>query len=152
MTERADHEAITAAVRTLEQCWATLDFRGIRALWDDSQPPLYLAEEAARPWFSWDELEKYWADTTRLAKRNRVTVRELRLHDLGPQLKSACYEMHWDIELPDGKCIGGDNRVCVTFRKIHGGWKIVQYIESPLAPILYMRKLYEQNVTPGFRT
>jgi ketosteroid isomerase-like protein len=146
-----DQAALTSVLRTLEHCWATLDFRTVRSLWDDTQPPLYLAEEAAGPWCSWEALEKYWADTSKLAKRNRVAIRDLRFHELGPQCASVFYEMHWDIELPDGKSIGGDNRVCVSFKRTTAGWKIVQYIEAPLAPILYMRQLYELNVTPAFK-
>jgi ketosteroid isomerase-like protein len=145
-----DQSAIESAIRALERYWATLDFKAIRALWDDSVPPLYLAEEAAGPARTWDELDKYWAATGKLAKRNLVKIRNIRYHDLHRDLVSAFYDMHWDIELADGKTIGGDNRVCVSFRRSAAGWRIAQYIEAPLAPILYMRQLYELNASAEF--
>ncbi len=30
------------------------------------------------------------------------------------------------------------------------GWRFCRYAEAPLAPILYMRKLYENSVDPNF--
>ena len=150
MPNTHDQTAIESAIRSLERYWATLDFKSIRALWDDSVPPLYLAEEAAGPVQTWDELEKYWSATGKLAKRNLVKINNVRYHDLNVDVVSAFYDMHWDIELPDGKTIGGDNRVCVSFRRTAAGWRIGQYIEAPLAPILYMRQLYELNTSPEF--
>ena len=56
MPDAQDQSAVENAVRALEQYWAALDFKAIRALWDDSVAPLYLAEEAMGPACSWDEL------------------------------------------------------------------------------------------------
>ncbi len=151
MLYNSDHPAIEAIIRQLQGYWGTLDFKAIRALWDLSMPPLYLAEEAAGPSRSWEELEKYWAATHGIAKRNLVTITDIRCHDINSNVISAFYAMHWDIELSDGKAIGGDNRVCVTFKRLPEGWRIAQYIEAPLAPVLYMQKLYELNTTAGFR-
>jgi ketosteroid isomerase-like protein len=151
MPNTQDQAAIESAVRALEQYWATLDFKAIRALWDDSAPPLYLAEETIGPARSWEELEKYWGATGKLAKRNRVKITHIRYHDLTRDVVSAFYDMHWDIELDDGKTIGGDNRVCVSFKRTAAGWRIGQYIEAPLAPLLYMRQLYELNTSPDFK-
>jgi ketosteroid isomerase-like protein len=150
MPNTTDQSAIESALRSLEGYWAKLDFKAIRALWDDSVPPLYLAEEAAGPVQSWEDLEKYWSATHQLAKRNLVRIKNIRYHEVHRDVISAFYEMHWDIELADGKSIGGDNRVCVSFRRNTAGWRIVQYLEAPLAPILYMRQLYELNTSPEF--
>ena len=152
MPDAQDQSAVENAVRALEQYWAALDFKAIRALWDDSVAPLYLAEEAMGPACSWDELEKYWGATGKLAKRNRVSINNLRLHDVTRDVISAFYEMHWDIELEDGKFLGGDNRVCITFKRTAAGWRIGQYIEAPLAPLVYMRQLYELNTSADFKT
>jgi len=152
MPNTQDQAAVENAVRALERYWAALDFKSIRALWDDSVPPLYLAEEAMGPACSWEELEKYWGATGKLAKRNRVSITNLRLHNVTRDVMSAFYDMHWDIELDDGKFLGGDNRVCVTFKRTAAGWRIGQYIEAPLAPLLYMRQLYELNTSADFKT
>lgn len=127
-----------------------MDFAGIRALWDDSRPPLYLAEESVEPALSWQALEKYWSSTGKIATRAQIRIENIHCHELAPDLVSAVYDMHWDVTLKDGALLGGDNRVCTTFRRGSSGWRIVQYIEAPLAPVMYMKKLYQRNVTPGF--
>lgn len=152
MPSTDDQAALETMIRELERHWATLDFKAIRALWDQTMPPLYLAEEAAGPCRSWEELEKYWAATSGIAKRNLVTIRDIRHHTISDDVVSTFYDMHWDIEMPGGKLIGGDNRVCVTWKRTPAGWRIAQYIEAPLAPVLYMQTLYALNVTQGFRT
>ena len=48
------------------------------------------------------------------------------------------------------KPVGADNRAVALFRKLPEGWRICRYVEAPLAPILYMRKLYENSVEADF--
>jgi hypothetical protein len=150
MIDDSSIAAIHGQLRALEACWRAMDFAGIRALWDDSGPPLYLAEESAEPALSWEALEKYWSLTGTIATRAQVRIDNIRCHALSPDLISAFYNMHWDVAMKVGAPLGGDNRVCTTFRRRPDGWRIVQYIEAPLAPVMYMKKLYERNVTPGF--
>ena len=61
------------------------------------------------------------------------------------------YQFHWDA-VAEGyeKPVGADNRAVALFRKLPEGWRICRYAEAPLAPILYMRKLYENSVDADF--
>jgi hypothetical protein len=151
MLTDADKHALEARIHELEKCWSDMDLLRIRSLWDDRSPPLYLAEEAPGPALQWEQLEQYWRNTQNGLPFVGIRTSNYRFHELSSEYASVFYDMHWDGRLPDGRALGGDNRVCATFRKRADGWFFVQYIEAPLAPIVYMRQLYERSVTPGFQ-
>ena len=147
-----DFAAIRHVLADLERAWRTLDFAALRGLWDDSCEPVYFAEEAPEPLLDWAALQSYW-DVTR-ASIESMGMRITAVHgarELAPTLVSVVYAMHWDARVRGAATpVGGDNRVCATLRRTPTGWRFVQYVESPLAPIVYMKRLYEQSVTPGF--
>ena len=147
----SDAVAIHALLADLQQCWRNLNFAGIRALWDQSRAPIYLAEEAEQVHTTWAELEAYWQATTQSIERLQMRIEALQLIALSPELISAVYKMHWNgVVRGMPRPVGGDNRVVATLRRTAAGWRFVQYVEAPLAPIVYMRKLYELAADPGF--
>ncbi|MEY3137851.1 MAG: hypothetical protein RL580_1583 [Pseudomonadota bacterium] len=147
-----DHASIRRVLADLELAWRTLDFVALRSLWDESREPVYFAEEAPEPLLDWAALQAYW-DLTR-ASIEAMGMRITSVHgvrELAPDLVSVVYSMHWDARVRGAATpLGGDNRVCATLHRTSEGWRFVQYVESPLAPIVYMKRLYEQSVTPGF--
>ena len=144
--------SIRHALGAVESAWRHLDFVSLRALWDQSREPVYFAEEAPEPLLDWAALQAYW-DLTRASIETmgmRITS-VYGVRDLAPDLVSVVYSMHWDARVRGAATpLGGDNRVCATLRRTSAGWRFVQYVESPLAPIVYIKRLYEQSVTPGF--
>ena len=143
---------IIALLAQLERAWCALDFAAVRALWDTERDPIYYAEEADGPLLRWPQLEEYWRITgSAIEHMGMRIVGEPQLRELSPGLVSVMYEMHWDAALRgQQRPIGGDNRVCATLRRKREGWRFAQYVEAPLAPITYVRRLYERSVTPGF--
>jgi len=136
----------------LEQAWGELDFIKILSLWDQNQAPIYFAEEAQAPLLDWEALRGYWSFTASVIKRMNMKITSIpSFHMLTADLVTVVYTMHWDAMINgDTRPMGGDNRVCATFRLTTEGWYFTQYIESPLAPIAYIRSLYEKATTPGF--
>lgn len=152
MITPADRTEILHLLAELEQAWRVLDFARIRTLWDDTAEPIYFAEEAPQPLLDWSALQGYWDGTGRAVEKMGMQILgSPTLRALAPDLVSAVYSMHWDAVIRgDARPMGGDNRVCATFRRTALGWRFAQYVESPLAPIAYMRLLYERSATPGF--
>ena len=152
MIDAADRFEILKLLSELEQAWRGLDFARIRALWDASSDPIYFAEEAPHPLLDWKQLQDYWDLTGRMIEKMGMQILdEPKLVALAPDLVTAVYSMHWDaVVRGDARPMGGDNRVCATLRRTRAGWRFAQYVESPLAPIAYMRLLYERATTPGF--
>ena len=70
---------------------------------------------------------------------------------LSSDLVTAMYPLHWECVLKGQSTpLGGDNRAFSVLRRVDGQWLFTQYIEAPLAPLVYIQHLYEESVTPGF--
>jgi hypothetical protein len=142
---------VDALLRSLEAAWRALDFDGIRALWVRDQEPVYIAEEAA-PHLDWASLERYWAHTRTLVERMYLRIDAPAVRPLAEDHLSLVYDMHWEAHLRgELRPVGGDNRVCAVVRHTPAGPRFVQYVEAPLAPILYMRRLYERAAGEGLK-
>jgi ketosteroid isomerase-like protein len=152
MIANEDQRAIRAVLAELERAWNALDFVAIGNLWDRSREPIYFAEEAPAPHLDWASLQAYWDYTARSIARMGMRITDTpQLRLIGPDLVSAIYAMHWDAVISgDPQPVGGDNRVCATLRRTADGWRFAQYVEAPLAPITYVKWLYQRQVTPGF--
>lgn len=144
--------ALEAVVAEYYAAFGRLDFAAVRALWDADEPePLCLPEESGTFLRDWAGLEAYWAETRRTLARVQARPRDLHARSLGPDLASADWNLHWDAEVIGRAApVGGEVRVAAIFRSRPAGWRLVQYVEAPLAPILYVRRLYEASVSTDF--
>ena len=152
MIDTADRAEILRLLAELEQAWCRLDFARLRRLWDPACEPLYVAEEHPRVQLDWTQLQEYFDLTARAIERMSMRIDgEPVLRELAPGVVSASYAMHWDaLVRGESRPMGGDNRVVDTFRRTAHGWRFVQHVEAPLAPISYVRELYARSATPGF--
>jgi hypothetical protein len=152
MIDPTSRDEIAATLQDLQRAWNALDFALLRGLWDPSREPIYFAEEAPQPRLDWQSLQAYWDLTARtIARMGMRFTSDVEMRELAPGLVSVVYAMHWDaLVVGQSKAIGGENRVCATLRRTKAGWKFVQYVEAPLAPITYVKWLYERSATPGF--
>jgi hypothetical protein len=151
--DAATHAAVAELLATVESRWRTLDLAALESLWDTSRAPLYIAEEAGEVHTSFEAIRGYWAFTRSIIEKMDLRLGRPDLVPLGADLLTAVYPLHWECLIKGQKApVGGDNRACAVLRRIGGSWRFTQYIEAPLAPIVYMRQLYEQTVRPGFGT
>jgi hypothetical protein len=59
-------------------------------------------------------------------------------------LVTAYCQMEWQAAIkPAVEKMGGYVRVVAVLRKSDAGWRLVSYVEAPLAPIIYMGELYK---------
>ncbi len=144
--------SLDAVLSELYARYAAREFEATRALWDADEPnPVYLAEEIEDYLRSWPEIERYWADTRAALPHLGVRHWDLRAHAVAADLAIATCHMHWDAWIAGAaRPIGGDVRVTATFRKRPAGWKLIHYVEAPMAPTIYLRRALERSVTPGF--
>jgi hypothetical protein len=144
---------IEALLEQLIERWDGMRLAEIRDLWDpDEAQPFYLPEEAEEPLTSWADIEAYWQRTRDTIARLSMRIWEVNAKPLGPDLAVALYRMHWNADVTGfPKAVGGDNRVTAIFRHTAEGWRFCHYVEAPLAPIVYMRQLYELNVDDSFK-
>lgn len=145
---------IDALARRYYERFGAMDFAAMRELWDaEERHPTYLAEEMEDFLRDHAAIDAYWAASkaamTRLASRHWDVHAHLVTHDLA----AATWRMHWNAEIVGRSVpVGGEVRVSAVLRRKPAGWRLIQYVEAPLAPILYIRKLYEDQVDADFRT
>jgi hypothetical protein len=143
---------IDAVLARYYERFGAMDFAGTRAAWDTDDPhPTYLAEEIDDFLRDWPAIDAYWAASqaamSSLSSRHWA-VQARRVSD---ELATATWRLHWNAQVVgQATPVGGDVRVSGVFRRRAAGWRLFHYIEAPLAPIIYMRKLYEGQVDADF--
>ncbi len=150
-TLRAEIETM---MRKTEEIWDTQKYGDLIQLWDpDEECPYYLAEEEDDWKRDWEQLKHYWEPTPGKRKAAAIRMRFSNIHakEIGPDLAFATFEIRFDMKLfGPMKAIGETGRGSAVFRRTKDGWKYVTYAESPLAPLRYFQKMYEDNVHPDF--
>ena len=150
MSNLADE--LDAVMTELYARYGAREFEATRRLWDpDEQHPIYLAEEIDDFLRRWPEIESYWAGTRAALSNLGSRHRDLHAQRIGDDLAIATCWLHWDAVIVGRPApVGGDVRVTATFRRKADGWKLIHYVEAPVAPTIYFRQLLERSATPGF--
>jgi hypothetical protein len=136
---------IRATFDALEAIWRSGELARIRTLWlEDLAAPLYLAEERKGFITGWTELEQYFAATAASLKDIRTQYDIVSVQDAGDDACVAAFEMRWSVAYrSDGSRIAGEVRGLALLKCERGAWRFRAYVEAPLAPIVYLRELYE---------
>jgi hypothetical protein len=143
--------AIQALLAQVEICWRTLDTPALEGLWDTSHPPLYVAEESTEIHTTFPSLRRYWTNARDSTVKMGLTLGRPDIVPLSGELVTAMYPLHWECLLKGETApIGGDNRAFSVLRRVNGAWRFTQYVEAPLAPLVYLHQLYERSVSKDF--
>lgn len=147
---------IKQVIQALEKAWKAHDFGAVKALWDTDDPqPIYIAEEAEKPFTSWPEIDDYWSRTgTVLSRVSHRTANQV-IKAASEDIAIVLYDMHWNAEVAPGGLYGGDkmagdNRVNIMLRRKPEGWQIFHYVEAPVAGAVQMRQHMRSLVDEGF--
>ncbi|MDA0367811.1 MAG: nuclear transport factor 2 family protein [Proteobacteria bacterium] len=147
---------IGAVIESLEVAWKAHDFAAVKALWDTDDPqPIYIAEEAEKPFTTWPEIDRYWSHTAGVLARVSHRAANRIIKAASPDIAIVLYDMHWNAEVAPGGLFGGekmagDNRVSIMLRRKPEGWRIFHYVEAPVAGMVQMRQAMRALVDPGF--
>ena len=148
-------QEIEAVMRKTEEIWDSQNYGDLIQLWDKNEgQPFYLAEEEEDWKVGWEALKRYWEPVPgkRKAAAIRMRFSNIRAKLLAPDLAYGTFEIRFDMKLfGPMKAIGETGRGSAIFRKTDQGWKYICYAESPLAPLRYFQKMYEDNVHPDFQ-
>ena len=127
-----------------EAAYGRFDFVTVRGFWSRREPPFYLAEEEGDYFTSWPEIEGYWArlpkalDELELRLRPRVSV------PLAADRQWVGFSLVWRARSGASPAIAGQVRGVALLVREDGEWRLQGWVEAPLAPITYMRGLYQQ--------
>jgi hypothetical protein len=121
------------------------DYLRFRDLWDRNiKTPIYIAEEHKEIIADWASLDSYFENAAMMLG-SVVCKYELKgVVPIQADLVTAYCQMEWQAAIkPAVEKMGGYVRVVAVLRKSDAGWRLVSYVEAPLAPIIYMGELYK---------
>jgi len=129
----------------LEALWRSRDFKQMRRHWvKDLAAPVYLPEEKKEFITTWAQFDAYFANAANNSKNSLVTYKPLFAMPSGPGQQMVAFELEWTMQLVNEAApIGGSVRGFALMEDDGQAWKLKAYIEAPLAPIIYMRDLYQ---------
>ncbi len=136
---------ILQVFKDLEAIWLSRDFSKMRGHWLKALPaPLYLAEEKATFFTTWEEFDAYFKAINVGSKGGAVFYKPLHSTAMGQGQEMVAFELEWNTQINGEPVpIGGSVRGIAQFEYDGSAWKLKAYIEAPLAPIIYMRELYK---------
>ena len=146
-------DAIDGVLKKTRSIWNSQEFSRLKEVWDASDPePWYIPEEVEQPFFSWQQLERYWNPGSKVLKGFRWDYSNLRVKVLGDDLAIALFDHYYEIQLIYGPKdpTAGFDRVITLFRKTPEGWRHILYAQCPLGPESYVRALRKNLVRPDF--
>lgn len=148
-----DQSAIESMFASYQAAWAANDPQQLEAHWDESDStPVYLAEEVAERMSDWEAIRGYWNNNREYIERVRLTFSNFVFKSMHEDLVTTVFDMRWDIRFrnADTEPMGGDNRVVATVRRVRDDWRLIAWVEAPLAALPYLQQLYTRSVSADF--
>ncbi|MEE4454194.1 hypothetical protein [Novosphingobium resinovorum] len=134
---------VEALLERMSQAWREGDFAFLRALWDETDHPVYLAEEADGFARGAEALGAYFAATEAMLPEVRGEYRLEAVTPLGGDLHIASFVNEWAAREAAGEPMVAGICRGIMVLEARGARLIPRaYIEAPKAPLLYMRDLY----------
>lgn len=142
-----DFEAVRSVLRDYAAAWNARRPSTLKQYWDETlAQPQYVAEES-EAMHDWASIERYWAALEGIDVS--IKLGEPRLQRLTADVIAALYDMHWRARYDSHpywrQPIGGNVRVSVVLARRPTGWKIVNYVEAPLASATQIKKWLERD-------
>jgi SnoaL-like domain len=138
---------ITDFLASYRAAWNAHEIEKLDRFWDTKErAPVYLAEEARSAAMEWPDIRAYWKDAAKSIERIEVNYSNVRTTPPVDGTVTVVMDMRWDAKWDGGQFTGGDNRVVARLRQTPQGWRLISWVEAPLAPIVYLRQLYRQSV------
>lgn len=128
----------------LERYYGAKDFAAVRDLWlPQLETPFYIAEEHGEVMSSWEQIERYWRITSESIAHLRARFEPRGAVPLSPTQQLVCFDLTWLARVGSTAPVAGTLRAIAICELTAAGWRIRAWVEAPLAPIVYMRALYE---------
>jgi hypothetical protein len=148
------YREIEEVMEETARIWNSQEFGKLRELWDTTDnEPWYIPEEIAEPFFTWDEIDRYWNRSGGQGlKAFRWQFSNLRVKRLSLDIALAIFDHFYEYQLPfpGAKPMAGQDRCLAIFRKTKGKWQHILYAQCPQGPEAYMRMMREEMVRPDF--
>ncbi len=106
--------------------WSERDLQSVADLWDDEGAPVsYVGEELGEVLLDRERITEHLLRTEYRVTSARVSLSELHVQELTPDLALATFVCRWELEWVSY------SRVSALLRNGSSGWRFVHYMEAP---------------------
>ena len=170
---------IEALIGEFAARWSSPEWYTLLDLWDPNEPtPYYLLSHQPDWLIGWDQLNGYFAkrqtvpvkevpalnpvgmqqiELKHYELRNekdleamRYTPSGIRVRQIDDDLALAAWYLTFEYKPYFMPPMAEKNKANALFRNTPDGWKFIHYAETPDSAIMYMERLYRQQVSPEF--
>ena len=144
-------DELETAVRSFYSAWSSGDSEALLALWAMDDPASsYLPAASEQRLTGADAVGTYFKDRLSTFAVIKMQPRVLHVRHLQDDLGSAFVAVDWALKkTASSRAIGGSLRVSAVLRRSHGRWQFCHYAECPLAPLVELRRFYQQIAADG---
>lgn len=146
------YREIEEVLKTTQEIWNSQQPAKLREVWDtDDSEPWYLTEDIAEPFFSWDEIDRYWNRNGGQGHRIlRWKYSNLRVKKIDSNLALAIFDHAYEYEQGSGAPpMAGQDRCLTIFRRTKGKWRHILYAQCPQGPEAYIHMMRERMLSPN---
>ena len=145
----SDIESLEDAVAQWAAAWCARDADAVLALWDDQDSESnYLAGEQETSMTGAEAVRGYVTSLCEAFHTIRHRPETVIAKNLGDGIGLVFYVLDWAVA-NEREPIGGRCRVTGVWRYRNGQWRLFQYSEAPLAPLVELRQFYHVVAAEG---
>ncbi|MBM4196381.1 MAG: nuclear transport factor 2 family protein [Gammaproteobacteria bacterium] len=129
------------------------DYESLLRMWDKDEPNvIYMAEEIDPAMRGWPLLRAYFNPRPGVQVLDGILnhYSKVRAHMIAPDLAFATYQLDFTIQVKGQRPMTSWDRVTAVFRRRGEEWKMISYVESPMAPLTMVRKMMQRQVPDDF--
>lgn len=142
-------DSVDRAMQDWVDAWSARDRDAVLALWDHAdEDAMYLPAERHKPLTGADAVKSYVHGLCDAFPTIRHRPTSLVIKPLSDTISLVFYVLEWAVADKRGP-IGGRCRVTAVWRKRDDGWKLTQYSEAPVAPLVELKEFYQHVAAEG---
>lgn len=144
-----DTSALEDAVQAWVTAWCDRNPEDIMALWDsEDEDARYLPGEREQALTDAASVKDYVVSLCGLFHTIRHRPGQLIAKQVSEDVGLVFYVLDWAVADARGP-IGGQCRVTAVWRKCEGQWKLTEYAEAPVAPLVELKEFYQHVAAEG---
>jgi len=144
-----DTSSLDGAVAAWVSAWCNHDVDALMTLWDEEDgESSYLPAEEETSMTGAAAVRGYITTLYENFETIKHRPETVIAKDLGDDIGLTFYVLDWAVANKRGP-LGGRCRVTGVWRKKNGTWKLTQYSEAPLAPLVELRQFYQTVAAEG---
>ena len=147
----SETQPVVDACKIFWRAWCDRNIDRLRGSWAMDDPACsYLSADAPQRVVGSDAVQAYLAQRLRTLQLIRMAPRTVCPRRLSPNLGAVFAVVDWAHQTHEASVpLGGTLRISAVLRRRDQIWQLCHYAEAPLAPLVELRRFYQQIAADG---